>query len=96
MRYVLTYPLIEGVSERTANAGVSVKAPQTAHEPLDHLMRASQARVVRPVNHSLKRYPTPRTVTMCDAIWGPTFERTLLMWTSTVRVPPQYSKPHTR
>ena len=33
---------------------------------------------------------------MCDATCGPTFERTRLMCTSTVRVPPQYSKPHTR
>lgn len=48
------------------------------------------------VRYSLNRYPTPRTVVMCAAIWGPTFDRMRRMCTSTVRVPPQYSKPHTR
>ena len=50
----------------------------------------------RPQPYSLKRYPTPRTVVMCAAICGPTLERMRRMCTSTVRVPPQYSKPHTR
>ena len=39
--------------------------------------------------YSLKRYPTPRTVSMWLEIWGPSLARMRLTWTSTVREPPQ-------
>lgn len=39
--------------------------------------------------YSLKRYPTPRTVSMWLEIWGPSLARIRLTWTSTVREPPQ-------
>ena len=39
--------------------------------------------------YNLKRYPTPRTVSMWLEIWGPSLARMRLTWTSTVREPPQ-------